>query len=115
MDDIVAIVTSEEVGKDLEHVEVLSKKFDEFNKELSVNESRLATISSMAEEMVQGGHSDAEDIQSEMEVCPFSSHLLTNISLLSLARILVISGMPLYSLPTLGGSILRVHMMCNCL
>ena len=111
----VAIVTSEEVGKDLEHVEVLSKKFDEFNKELSVNESRLATISSMAEEMVQGGHSDAEDIQSEMEVCPFSSHLLTNISLLSLARILVISGMPLYSLPTLGGSILRVHMMCNCL
>ena len=62
-------MTSEELGKDLEHVEVLSKKFDEFNKELTVNESRLATITSMAEEMVQGGHSDAEDIQSEMEVC----------------------------------------------
>ena len=61
-------MTSEEVGKDLEHVEVLSKKFDEFQKELSVNESRLAAISAMAEQMVQEGHSDAEEIQSEMEV-----------------------------------------------
>lgn len=72
-------MTSEEVGKDLEHVEVLSKKFDEFHKELSVNETRLATISAMAEQMVQEGHSDAEDIQSEMEVSevgPYREYLL---------------------------------------
>ena len=62
------MVASEEMGKDLEHVEVLSNKFDEFNKDLTANESRLSNIATMAGEMVQGGHSDAEDIQSEMEV-----------------------------------------------
>ena len=61
-------VNSEEVGKDLEHVEALKKKFEAFQKELPVSESKLISINSLAERMVQEGHTDAEDIQSEMEV-----------------------------------------------
>ena len=61
-------MSSEEAGKDLEHVETLKKKFDAFQAELIANESKLATITTMAESMVQEGHTDAEEIQGELEV-----------------------------------------------
>ena len=64
-----AFVGTDEVGKSLEQVEALKKKFDEFQKEMLVSESRLMSVNTMAESMVKDGHSDAEEIQSEIEVC----------------------------------------------
>ncbi|KAH3689409.1 hypothetical protein DPMN_193546 [Dreissena polymorpha] len=39
-----AFVTSEEFGQDLEHVEVLQKKFDEFQKDLQNHEDKVGTL-----------------------------------------------------------------------
>ena len=52
----------------MEHVEALKKKFEAFQKEFPSSESKLMSITKMAEEMVQEGHTDAEEIQGEIEV-----------------------------------------------
>ncbi|KAG5834943.1 hypothetical protein ANANG_G00266900 [Anguilla anguilla] len=44
-------LTNEEMGSDLEQVEVLQKKFDDFQKDLKANESRLKDINKVASEL----------------------------------------------------------------
>lgn len=68
------MVNSDELGKDLEHVEVLQTKFSDLQKDLSANEARLNGISEMAEQMIQEGHTDTDTIQHEVEVCMFPPH-----------------------------------------
>ncbi|BHF71927.1 hypothetical protein SprV_0401498800 [Sparganum proliferum] len=46
-------VTSEEFGQDLEHVETLQKKYDEFVKDLEYQEGRAAEIYVKADELIQ--------------------------------------------------------------
>ncbi|VDN16872.1 unnamed protein product, partial [Dibothriocephalus latus] len=46
-------VTSEEFGQDLEHVETLQKKYDEFVKDLEYQEGRAAEIYTKADELIQ--------------------------------------------------------------
>uniref|UniRef100_A0A673IEF4 Spectrin alpha chain, non-erythrocytic 1 n=1 Tax=Sinocyclocheilus rhinocerous TaxID=307959 RepID=A0A673IEF4_9TELE len=48
-------LTNEEVGSDLEQVEVLQKKFDDFQKDLKANESRLRDINKVASELESEG------------------------------------------------------------
>lgn len=62
-------MNSDELGKDLEHVEVLQAKFTDLQKDLSANEARLNNVSDMAEAMIQEGHPDTDTIQHEVEVC----------------------------------------------
>ncbi|TSL04208.1 Spectrin alpha chain, non-erythrocytic 1 [Bagarius yarrelli] len=50
-----ATLTNEEVGSDLEQVEVLQKKFDDFQKDLKANESRLRDINKVASELESEG------------------------------------------------------------
>ena len=46
----------------------LKKKFDVFQKELPNIETKLASINTLAEEMVNDGHTEAEEIKLEIEV-----------------------------------------------
>lgn len=62
-------MNSDELGKDLEHVEVLQTKFTDLQKDLSANEVRLNNVSEMAEVMIQEDHPDTDTIQHEVEVC----------------------------------------------
>ena len=64
-----SLASTDEAVKDLEHVEVLSKKHEDFKKDMAATESRLETISSLAETMIEGGHSDSDEIQILIEVC----------------------------------------------
>ncbi|KPP71819.1 spectrin alpha chain, non-erythrocytic 1-like [Scleropages formosus] len=48
-------LTNEELGSDLEQVEVLQKKFDDFQKDLKANESRLREINKVASELESEG------------------------------------------------------------
>lgn len=48
-----ALVTSEEFGQDLEHVEVLQKKYDEFMKDLEYQEGRAVEIYAKADELLK--------------------------------------------------------------
>lgn len=60
-----AIATSEEVGRDLEHVEVLQKKFEDFLKDIQANESRVTYINELAHQLGDEGHPDIELISTK--------------------------------------------------
>jgi len=68
LSDKEALASAEESAKDLEHVEALKKKSDDFQKDVVANEARLDSINTMAQEMIDEGHFDAEEIQGLVEV-----------------------------------------------
>ncbi|CAG0916965.1 unnamed protein product [Notodromas monacha] len=57
-----AIVSSDEFGHDFEHVEVLQRKFDEFQKDLVSQEYRISEVNSLASRLVGEGHPDHDTI-----------------------------------------------------
>ncbi|XP_029641431.1 spectrin beta chain, non-erythrocytic 1 isoform X3 [Octopus sinensis] len=57
-----AIATSEDCGQDLEHVELLQHKFDEFMKELETSEDRITAINVSAKKMVEANHYKSDEI-----------------------------------------------------
>uniref|UniRef100_A0AAR2KB45 Spectrin alpha chain, non-erythrocytic 1 n=1 Tax=Pygocentrus nattereri TaxID=42514 RepID=A0AAR2KB45_PYGNA len=62
-----AIVTSEELGQDLEHVEVLQKKFEEFQTDLAAHEERVNEVNQAAAKLTQENHPEAELILKKQE------------------------------------------------
>ncbi|MGH0132604.1 UNVERIFIED_CONTAM: hypothetical protein FKN15_040755 [Acipenser sinensis] len=60
INDKEAIVTSEELGLDLEHVEVLQKKFEEFQTDLAAHEERVNDVNQLAGKLTQESHPEAE-------------------------------------------------------
>lgn len=62
-----AIVTSEELGQDLEHVEVLQKKFEEFQTDLAAHEERVNEVNQAAGKLTQENHPEAELILKKQE------------------------------------------------
>lgn len=62
----------QDVGEDLEQVEVMQKKFDDFQTDLKANEVRLAEMNDIAMQLVSLGQTEAAlKIQTQMEVCGF--------------------------------------------
>ena len=59
---------AEEFGRDLEHVEVLQKKFDEFQKDMANNEDRVAEVNQTADTLIMEQHPDGDAIQKKREV-----------------------------------------------
>lgn len=57
-----AILTSDETIKDLEHVEVLQRKFDEVMKDLAGQEFKVADVSKEAERILSEQHPESESI-----------------------------------------------------
>uniref|UniRef100_A0A0K0ELE0 SH3 domain-containing protein n=1 Tax=Strongyloides stercoralis TaxID=6248 RepID=A0A0K0ELE0_STRER len=57
-----AFVTAEDFGMDLEHVEVLQRKFDEFLKELGNHHYRINDVNQAADKLYDEGHPEAEVI-----------------------------------------------------
>ena len=62
INDKEAFVTAEEFGHDLEHVEVLQRKFDEFQKDMATQEYRIAEVGETADQLVSGAHPETETI-----------------------------------------------------
>ena len=80
INDKEVLASAEELGKDLEHVELLLMKFEDFEKDISANEVRLESINDMAQDLVEEGHSDADEIQRLCEVgvlMSYKSHVTT--------------------------------------
>ena len=61
-------MTSEEFGQDLEHVEVLQKKFDEFHKDLVNHEDRVNEVNTLAEKLIQDQHPEEETVRKRQAV-----------------------------------------------
>ena len=56
INDKEAFVTAEEFGHDLEHVEVLQRKFDEFQKDMASQEFRVTDVCETADRLVVDQH-----------------------------------------------------------
>lgn len=61
------IAASEDYGQDLEHVQILQQKFEDFMHELSASEERVTNISNKAEAMIEAGHYESEKIKQREE------------------------------------------------
>lgn len=53
------MATAVEVGQDLEQVEVMQKKFDDFQTDLRANETRLAEMNQIATALTTMGQTEA--------------------------------------------------------
>ncbi|XP_035246925.1 spectrin alpha chain, non-erythrocytic 1-like isoform X2 [Anguilla anguilla] len=62
-----AIVTSEELGQDLEHVELLQKKFEEFQADLAAHEERVSEVNQQAGRLKEEAHPEAELVGKKQE------------------------------------------------
>ncbi|XP_040180668.1 spectrin alpha chain, non-erythrocytic 1 isoform X1 [Rana temporaria] len=67
INDKEAIVTSEELGQDLEHVEVLQKKFEEFQTDLAAHEERVNEVNQLAGKLAQEEHPELEIIKTKQD------------------------------------------------
>ncbi|XP_071033294.1 spectrin alpha chain [Parasteatoda tepidariorum] len=67
INDKEAFVTTDEFGQDLEHVEVLQRKFDEFQKDMASQEFRVQEVNEQAEKLVNEGHPEGETINKRKE------------------------------------------------
>ncbi len=63
-----ALASTDELGKDIEHVEALKKKFEDFQTDIAVNKARLDGINDLAEAMISEGHTDSGEIQLQTDV-----------------------------------------------
>lgn len=57
-----AFVTNEDFGQDLEHVEVLQRKFDEFQKDMASQEYRVTEVNELADKLLLNGHPERDTI-----------------------------------------------------
>lgn len=55
-------LSAEEFGHDLEHVEVLQRKFDEFQKDMASQEYRVTEVNELADKLLQDGHPERDQI-----------------------------------------------------
>ncbi|XP_014210997.1 spectrin alpha chain isoform X2 [Copidosoma floridanum] len=62
-----AFVTTDEFGQDLEHVEVLQRKFDEFQKDMTSQEYRFTEVNELADKLLLDGHPERDTIQRRKE------------------------------------------------
>ncbi|KAM9327207.1 spectrin alpha chain, non-erythrocytic 1 isoform 3-T3 [Gastrophryne carolinensis] len=67
INDKEAIATSEELGQDLEHVEVLQKKFEEFQTDLAAHEERVNEVNQFASKLAQEEHPELEIITTKQD------------------------------------------------
>ncbi|ESO09912.1 hypothetical protein HELRODRAFT_156368 [Helobdella robusta] len=66
INDKEAFLNQNEYGQDLEHVEVLQKKFDEFQKDLINHEEHVTEINQLANKLIdEDDHPDKDTIQSK--------------------------------------------------
>jgi spectrin alpha len=73
-------VTAEDFGTDLEHVEVLQRKFDEFLKELGNHQYRISEVNQAADKLVEERHPEQETIYNKREEVNDSWHRLNTLA-----------------------------------
>ncbi|XP_033735465.1 spectrin beta chain, non-erythrocytic 5-like isoform X2 [Pecten maximus] len=65
--DRVVIAASEDYGQDLEHVEMLQQKFEDFIHDLNSSEERITKVETMGTTMIEAEHFESEKIKMRLE------------------------------------------------
>ena len=63
-----SIATSDDYGRDLEHVETLLKKFEDFTRDLVTSGERIASLTAQAQTLLDEGHSEG-DVSCQFLAC----------------------------------------------
>ena len=63
-----SIASSDDYGRDLEHVETLLKKFEDFTRDLVTSGERIASLTTQAQTLLDEGHSDG-DVSCQLLAC----------------------------------------------
>jgi len=82
INDKEAFVTTDEIGQDLEHVEVLQRKFDEFQKDMASQEFRIVEVNQDADQLVNSGHPESDTVLKRKEDLNEAWHRLKSLTLL---------------------------------
>lgn len=61
----------------MEHVEVLQRKFDEFQKDMAAQEFRVTEVLELADRLIKDGHPEVDTINRRKEV----TRLMTTVTL----------------------------------
>ncbi|XP_067134094.1 spectrin alpha chain-like isoform X2 [Centruroides vittatus] len=88
INDKEAFVTTDEFSQDLEHVEMLQHKFDEFQKDMTSQEFRINEVNKHADKLLEDGHSDVETISKRREEVNDRWQRLKALTLLKQERLL---------------------------
>ncbi|KHN88357.1 Spectrin alpha chain [Toxocara canis] len=75
-----AFVTAEDFGVDLEHVEVLQRKFEEFLKELGNHHYRITEVNQAADKLIEEGHTEHETIYKKKDEVNDAWHRLNTLA-----------------------------------
>ncbi|GMR45924.1 hypothetical protein PMAYCL1PPCAC_16119, partial [Pristionchus mayeri] len=75
-----SFVSIEDMGMDLEHVEVLQRKFDDFLKELSNHQYHIVEIEEAARKLVEDGHEETEQIYKKRDEVNDAWHRLSTLA-----------------------------------
>ncbi|VDN60745.1 unnamed protein product [Dracunculus medinensis] len=75
-----AFVTAEDFGMDLEHVEVLQRKFEEFLKELGNHHYRITEVNQAADKLIEEGHTEQNTIYNKREEVNEAWHRLNTLA-----------------------------------
>lgn len=67
INDKSTFLSTEEFGTDLEHVEVLQRKFDEFQKDMASQEYRVVEVNELADKLLLDGHPERDTIVNRKE------------------------------------------------
>ncbi|CAI4227013.1 unnamed protein product [Auanema sp. JU1783] len=73
-------VTADDMGMDLEHVEVLQRKFEDFLKELGNHQYRINEINHGADKLVEEGHTEHEQIYKKRDEVNEAWHRLNTLA-----------------------------------
>jgi spectrin alpha len=84
-------VSSGDLGTDLEHVEVMQRKFDEFLKELDSHQSRVLDINHEANALIDEGHPEQQQIHNKREEVNDAWHKLGTLTATRLAKYLMLN------------------------
>ncbi|XP_065894234.1 spectrin beta chain, non-erythrocytic 1-like isoform X3 [Dysidea avara] len=62
------VASSEDTGKDLEHVELLQKKFEEFKTDLNRSKERVSMLNEMGQQLLAADHSSSTAINKQLRL-----------------------------------------------
>lgn len=87
INDKETFVMADEFGQDLEHVEVLQRKFDEFQKDMASQEFRVTEVNEQAEKLINDDHPERETIRKRREELNDAWNKLKSLTLLRQERL----------------------------
>ncbi|KAL3244521.1 hypothetical protein MRX96_002280 [Rhipicephalus microplus] len=87
INDKETFVMADEFGQDLEHVEVLQRKFDEFQKDMASQEFRVTEVNEQAEKLINDDHPERETIRKRREELNEAWNKLKSLTLLRQERL----------------------------